>query len=289
MIRFVTASHRPHRFDYEDRADSAYRPSRADFEWLRNRMRSQIPPGSVNADTDRRIYVSRQRADRGRKLLNDREALQALRERGFESHVLEEYSFERQVRLFIEADVIAGPHGAGLANILFADDPLVVDLSPETVLKPHFYFLASITGFEYEAVVTDAVENNLRVDIDRLKQRLVVHYMQPHYPFVPAETTVDTGHLDTIQSPEDTAAGENVWSRKFTGDLTITRDSLWEYYTANLRYVLDHVEDLLAAVSGKAIVTSDHGNYVGERAFPVPIREYGHPRGLYDEPVIRVP
>jgi hypothetical protein len=45
-------------------------------------------------------------------------------------------------------------------------------LSPETVLKPHFYFLASITGFEYEAVVTDAVENNLRVDIDRLRGRL---------------------------------------------------------------------------------------------------------------------
>jgi hypothetical protein len=42
-------------------------------------------------------------------------------------------------------------------------------------------------------------------------------------------------------------------------------------------------------ISGKVVVTSDHGNYVGERASPIPIREYGHPRGLYDRPVVCVP
>lgn len=37
------------------------------------------------------------------------------------------------------------------------------------------------------------------------------------------------------------------------------------------------------------VVTVDHGNCVGERASPIPIREWGHPRGLYDEPFVRVP
>jgi capsular polysaccharide biosynthesis protein len=95
-----------------------------------------------------------------------------LQERGFESHVLEDYSFGRQMKLFMEADVIAGPHGAGLANMLFAENPLVVELFPETVLKPQFYFLASILGFEYEAIVTDGIKNNLRIDIAHLQQRL---------------------------------------------------------------------------------------------------------------------
>lgn len=40
---------------------------------------------------------------------------------------------------------------------------------------------------------------------------------------------------------------------------------------------------------GKTVVTADHGNYVGERASPIPIREWGHPRGLYDDPVVKVP
>jgi hypothetical protein len=52
--------------------------------------------------------------------------------------------------------------------------------------------------------------------------------------------------------------------------------------------VLYHVTDFLEELSGKTVITSDHGNYVGEKASPIPIREYGHPRGLYDEPVVKV-
>jgi hypothetical protein len=120
-------------------------------------------------------------------------------------------------------------------------------------------------------------------------KRLVVHYMQPHYPFVPSETTFDKKHLRSIDSKESVADGENVWNQKFIGELSISRDELWSMYVNNLEYVLKHVDVLLGAISGKTVVTSDHGNYVGERASPIPIREYGHPRGLYDEAVVQVP
>ena len=120
-------------------------------------------------------------------------------------------------------------------------------------------------------------------------KRFVVHYMQPHYPFVPAETDFDKDHLRQIDDDTDGPTGENVWNQKFTGELDISRDDLWSIYVENLKYALEHVAELLEALSGKTVVTSDHGNYVGERASPIPIREYGHPRGLYDEPVVRVP
>ncbi|MDB2286709.1 hypothetical protein PM038_15845 [Halorubrum ezzemoulense] len=121
------------------------------------------------------------------------------------------------------------------------------------------------------------------------KKRLVIHYMQPHYPFVPSNTEFDKDHLASIESREDDATGENVWAQKFTGKLDKSRSELWKVYTANLKYVLKHVEDLLDEIPGKTVITSDHGNYVGERASPIPIREYGHPRGLYDDPVTRIP
>lgn len=120
-------------------------------------------------------------------------------------------------------------------------------------------------------------------------KRLVIHYMQPHYPFVPADTEFDKEHLQQVDSAGDGPTSENVWNQKFTGKLDIPRKKLWSIYTDNLEYVLKHVEKLLAGISGKTIVTGDHGNYVGERASPIPIREYGHPRGLYDDPVVRVP
>jgi capsular polysaccharide biosynthesis protein len=170
--RLITVPHREHRFNEENPSNSPYQPSKVDFEWIRKRMRSQMPRDMIDPSANRRIYISRQYADRGRKVLNNDELSSLLKEKGFEFHVLEDYPFRKQMRLFIEADVIAGPHGAGLANMLFADNPLVIEFFPEKFIKPHFYFLASIMGFEYESVVTDAVDNNLRVDIDCLRRCL---------------------------------------------------------------------------------------------------------------------
>lgn len=120
-------------------------------------------------------------------------------------------------------------------------------------------------------------------------KRLVVHYMQPHYPFVPSSTTFDKKHLETVSDDDKSAEGENIWNQMFMGNLDISRDELWEIYVDNLRYVLGHVKELLGELEGKTVITSDHGNYVGERASPIPIREWGHPRGLYDHELVRVP
>ena len=126
--------------------------------------------------------------------------------------------------------------------------------------------------------------------VDRFPhKRLIVHYMQPHYPFVQAKTDFDKDHLRQMDDDSDGPTGENVWNQKFMGDVDISRDDLWSIYVRNLEYALEHVAELLEAISGKTVVTSDHGNYVGERASPIPIRQYGHPRGLYDDPMVRVP
>lgn len=120
-------------------------------------------------------------------------------------------------------------------------------------------------------------------------KRIIVHYMQPHYPFVRSRAEFDKNHLSSITDKEATSEGENVWGKKFLGEISITSDKLWSMYIDNLEYVLDHVKSLLQAISGKAVVTSDHGNYVGERASPIPIREFGHPRGIYDNELVQVP
>lgn len=120
-------------------------------------------------------------------------------------------------------------------------------------------------------------------------KRLVIHYMQPHYPFVTTDTDFDKGHLSSIEGVGDTVSGEHVWNQKFIGQLDVSQDKLWEMYTANLEYVLTHIERLLTEIQGKTVITSDHGNYVGDRASPIPIQEYGHPRGLYDDVVTCVP
>lgn len=118
-------------------------------------------------------------------------------------------------------------------------------------------------------------------------KRLVVHYIQPHYPFIGSDTEFDKRHLAV--SSENGNGAKNVWGQLITGTLDATPADIWQPYIANLKHALSHVEELLFDLVGRTVVTADHGNMIGERSFPIPIREWGHPRGIYTEQLVRVP
>jgi capsular polysaccharide biosynthesis protein len=153
-----------------------FHPSYDDLTWVRENIRSSIGEASDHRSSDRKIHISRQETDRGRRVKNYHELTDFLQAQGFESYVFESYSFTEQVRLISNADVILSPHGAGLSNMLFADDPTIIELFAETRVQPSYYFLAETLGFEYEGIVTEASSHDphddLIVDIDELRKRL---------------------------------------------------------------------------------------------------------------------
>ena len=109
-------------------------------------------------------------------------------------------------------------------------------------------------------------------------KRLLVHYLQPHYPFL-GPTGQEHFDLDSLA----------LWNDLREGSLEIPDEILWQAFRENLDIVLPYVEELLEELRGKTVVTADHGQVIGERSFPVPIREYGHPPGIYMEELVRVP
>jgi len=124
------------------------------------------------------------------------------------------------------------------------------------------------------------------------EKRLLVHFMQPHYPFI-GETgrALDsggvTGHVaGQAQTDERTAS---VWDRLDAGDPDLSVESVWAAYAENFDLVQEHAADLAEALDGKTVVTADHGNLVGERLWPVPLREYGHPAELRVPELVDVP
>lgn len=106
-------------------------------------------------------------------------------------------------------------------------------------------------------------------------KRLVVHYIQPHYPF-PDAPDFDYGTMA-------------FWDAVAAGEVDATAEQLRTWYEANLDGALPEVRRLLDGVAGRAVVTADHGNAFGERVGPVPVREWGHPWGIYAEPLVTVP
>lgn len=138
---------------------------------------------------------------------------------------------------------------------------------------------------EYHTVLPETVTEYAQEAAEKYPdKRLLVHYIQPHYPFIGSQTEFDKHQL------VDEGSGErNVWYQLMTGTLDVDRETIWQLYMENLEYAHPHIEELLTTLEGKTVVTADHGNMVGERAFPFPITEWGHPRGIYTEQLVKVP
>jgi capsular polysaccharide biosynthesis protein len=99
----------------------------------------------------RRIYVSRQDADR-RRLLNEDEIVGALRRFGFEVVVPSTTGIEATLKAFMEADLVVGAHGAGLSHLAFSDADLI-ELHPSAPIYPHYLNLAHEHGSAYRSVL----------------------------------------------------------------------------------------------------------------------------------------
>lgn len=121
-------------------------------------------------------------------------------------------------------------------------------------------------------------------------KRFVMHFMQPHHPFV-GQTRLedDPGFVGAIakSTDEEVPDVEFVWEKLRKNQLS--KDDVWEAYADNLNYVMDSVRPFLEEVDGKSIVTSDHGNAFGERARPFPSRVYGHGNRIRIPALIDVP
>lgn len=100
-------------------------------------------------------------------------------------------------------------------------------------------------------------------------ERMVVHYIQPHVPFL----TEDADPLDRSNFTHERESVPDAWDRVTRGELD--REVAIERYRETLARVLEDVDLLLSNVDAeKVVVTADHGEAFGEWGL------YGHPQGI---------
>jgi len=97
-------------------------------------------------------------------------------------------------------------------------------------------------------------------------KRLVVHYLQPHGPFVGADEP--SLHMHQYQQLR---RGE------------VSLETVLRAYHSSLSRVLTEVERLVDGISGDVIVTADHGESFGEAGI------YGHPPWANSDRLLYVP
>jgi len=165
--RLVVPLHRNHYVTPPDGqfADD-FNPSREDLQWLARRMQSNVSDPE-SGEFSSRIFLSRR--DTPRRPVADEDAIEAaLAPLGFESYVLTDLSLAEQIRLFVGAETIVAPHGAGLVNMIHATDATVVELFPEDNVEPYYFCLARQFGFDYHWRVYPSADEAMVVDIEDL-------------------------------------------------------------------------------------------------------------------------
>lgn len=143
----------------------------------------QLVPQAFGVDDapppQRKVFISRLKAHR-RRLINEDEIWPLLEPLGFERVLMEDLSFEEQVKLMRETAVLAAPHGAGLTNMLFCQKGThIIEMADLSFPNPNFYALASAMGHHYWLVHATSVgdmhplEKDLQVDAAAVKAALI--------------------------------------------------------------------------------------------------------------------
>lgn len=128
-------------------------------------------------------------------------------------------------------------------------------------------------------------------------KRLIIHFMQPHLPFIgsvgedminrfkqlPAEEQSEFLHTDSKPRLKLRKQSDQQYNfknpyfdhGKFIESGYLSYEKAREGYAENLKIALDHVETLVDRIDGKSVVTADHGELLGERVLGK--KCYGHP------------
>ena len=137
---------------------------------------------------------------------------------------------------------------------------------------------------EKEAVLPRPITNSaVRIQREENPDKMVIHYMQPHYPFLNHDNLSEGFSLEGFGKE----IRKSVWDELLLDN--ITREELWEAYKDNLKEVIEEVNILRKNMDAdKMVITADHGNAIG-----TPLSEekfiYGHVAGLNIEPLRKVP
>lgn len=172
------------------------------------------------------------------------------------------------------------------ANPMYRRDEVAIDCSEK------FFEIVDVWESEWDGdvntvrpgVMTEAVSDTH----DRFPdKRILAHFVQPHHPFIGelGSELDDAGMRGDRSNTAD--SGKKIWDRLRDGEVSI--DPVEAAYRENLELLFPHLQPLVSALTGRTVVTSDHGNLLGEPLRPFPFREFGHPSDVYAEGLLRVP
>jgi hypothetical protein len=127
-------------------------------KWACDFLRETFIP--TNAEKPyKRIYITRKDAF-FRKITNEDEVEKYLTGLGFEIIQMSKLSFEEQIKVFTEAQIVVGPHGAGLTNIVFCQNAKILEMFSPSYVPTMYWMISNHVENEYYYILGEDEPGN---------------------------------------------------------------------------------------------------------------------------------
>jgi hypothetical protein len=146
------------------------------LQWLKQKGLDSVKDVE-RPNSPERLYISRQGSEK-RKVKNYQELKEILDKFSIKPVKTEKMSFKEQMVLFRDAELIIGPHGAGLTNMVWSTDTKVIEIFG-SIFKPLYGVLADQIGHEYTYISgeslgynTKKLNMNIKADIEKIEKEI---------------------------------------------------------------------------------------------------------------------
>ena len=144
--------------------------------WIIKYVRNQYKFLKIRKKKKIKIFIDR--SDSGFshcRLINNNYIKKYLLRNNFKIVKLSEFSFKQQINLFYNAGLIIGPHGAGLANLIFCKkNTKVIELKPSNHPNIVYQRISLINNLSYKLIKLNPIKGNpngdMFLDINKLKK-----------------------------------------------------------------------------------------------------------------------
>ena len=154
--RFKRESEKTPGYEYFEMPACKWYPTTIDEPWMYAYVRDLYKEiwESTPQIKGKYTYISRNpREVKGRRIYNEDELIQPLKQNGFSVYTLDHMTFEDQIRLFRSSEIITGMHGAGMTWLIFCvPQTLFLEIAIPGGLsahKEHFEHICISCGLKY--------------------------------------------------------------------------------------------------------------------------------------------
>lgn len=182
------------------------------------------------------------------------------------------------------------------------NDTIYITANPQVdkYVKDSFFKVVSVWKTDWDLELNTVlpervVKRAIEVEEKYPDKRLIIHFLQPHIPFIKDPKLNKLGYGDkstfhVIKKGDQSKIGKipcNPWKEVGRGNIDLK--TVYNAYKRNLEAVIPHAFKLAKKLTGKTVITSDHGQALNEWVFPFPIKVLDHPSYVHIPALIKVP